>query len=140
MTPNVKLILYECYRLTTERPKLVDLLKGMLVPCGNGGNRKRINAAREHLYKRLTPSNVVPYLVSFGVITSDEGQYLTNKESKESRSHAALELLYMLPNRQTDWYTLFLTALVYGDEYSKLAELIDERKTRGMNFAVLTIL
>lgn len=57
-----------------ERPKLVDLLKGTLVPCGNGGNRKRINAAREHLYKRLTPSNVVPHLVSYGVITSDEGQ------------------------------------------------------------------
>lgn len=126
------------YRFIAGRPKLVGLLKGMLVPGGSTENRKRINAAREFIYERLTPSNVIPYLISFGVITNDEGQYVNNKESKESRSHAALELLYMLPKRSKEWYTSFLKALVFGDEYSHLAEKIDEKKTHGMVLALTT--
>ena len=120
----------------SDCPKLVDLLKGKLVPR-NKVNRQRINKARRHICERLTPSNVLHYLVSWGVITRDESEKITKKERNESRLHAALDLLFILPNRSKDWYTLFLKALVYGDEHTQLAELIDHRKAERMYHAEL---
>ena len=107
----------------------MGLLKGKLF-CANDNYRKRFNEATSCIYQRLNPSEVVPYLQQKGVISSHEAEEIRNIERNKSRSDAALELQYILPNRQRYWYELTIWSLVESNQV-ELAEIIDSKLTQG---------
>lgn len=81
------------------------------------------------IYHRLNPSEAVPFLQQKGVISHDEAAEIRNIETQKSRSHAALELQYILPNRQRHWYELTIRSLVESEQ-CELAEEIDAKLTK----------
>ena len=119
----------EKYRLLLEvidnagYPKLGGLLRGKLLVGKNDVHRQRINDMTSVIYQRLNPFDVVPYLIQHGVISRDEGADIC-KIADKSRSHAALELQYILPNRHRHWYILTLCALMESS-HKELAEILD---------------
>lgn len=110
-----------------DYPKLVSVLRGLFVPVDDV-HRQQINLAARHIFKLLTPTNIVPFLLSKCVISSNDAENIRKTENNESRGNAALDLLFLLPNRNKHWYRLFLEALVEA-EHIELAELIDPQTT-----------
>ena len=109
-------------------PKLVAVLTGVLVSI-ESANRQRINASAEHIYQRLKPANILHYLVKWGAITNFDKEKIVAVEQKEGRATA--DLVFVLPNRKKNWFTIFLQALVHG-ENTELAEIIDPKKAKGI--------
>ena len=110
-------------------PKLVGLLKGKFV-CLNDNHRMRLNEVTSSIYQRLNPSEAVPYLQQNGVISPEEAAEIRKVETNKSRSDAALELQYILPNRHRNWYELTIWSLVESKQV-ELAEIIDGALTYG---------
>ena len=104
-------------------PKLGGLLRGKFLVGKNDVHRQRINDMTSVIYQRLNPFDVVPYLIQHGVISRDEGADIC-KIADKSRSHAALELQYILPNRHRHWYVLTLCSLMESN-HKELAEILD---------------
>ena len=111
-------------------PKLVGLLTGKLF-CDNDNHRKRFSEVTPLLYQQLNPSETVPYLLQKGVISSDEADEIRKIETNKSRSDAALELQYILPNRHRDWYELTIRSLVESTQ-RELATEIDPGLTKAI--------
>ena len=111
-------------------PKLVGLLKGNIF-YANDNHRRRFNEVTPSIYHRLNPSEAVPFLQQKGVISHDEAAEIRNIETQKSRSHAALELQYILPNRQRHWYELTIRSLVESEQ-CELAEEIDAKLTKAI--------
>ena len=81
------------------------------------------------MYKLLKPTNILPHLLARKVISQDDAEKITNTERNQSNGDAAMQLMFILPNKIKDWYRLFLESLVEGD-HKDLAELIDPKRTK----------
>ena len=107
----------------------MSVLKGYFVPV-DGLHRQHISLSTRHVFKLLKPTNILHYLLSKSVISENDAEVIRNVEANESRGIAALDLLFILPNRRKDWYRLFLEALVEGN-HTELAEIIDPELTES---------
>ena len=107
----------------------MSVLKGYFVPV-HGYHRENIHLSTRHIFNLLKPTNVLSHLYSKKVITSNDVEVIRNAERNESEGHAALDLLFILPDRSKDWYKLFLESLVEG-EHTDLAEVIDRELTES---------
>ena len=115
--------------ISADYPKLVGHLQGRLVRV-HDNHRMRLNEVTSLLYQRLNPSDVLPYLQQTGVIALEESDAIRKVETHRSRSDAALELQYILPNRHRHWYELMIWSLVESKQ-TELAEKIDGSLTKG---------
>ena len=118
----------------TGYPKLVGLLKGKLFPA-NDDHRRRFNEVTSDIYQRLNPSEVLPYLIQKGVISSEEAAEIRKVETQKSRSDSLLDLLCLLPNRERHWYEGTIWSLVKSSQV-ELAEKIDPLLTKGRTLLV----
>ena len=116
-------------------PKIVQILDGTLIPIGNC-HRNIIRQCANHIFQRLNTSDILPYLYSKNVISSDDKQQILQTERAESTGIAALELLDMLPNRNTRWFKYFIESLIESG-HEDLAKIIKDN-TNNANEAFET--
>ena len=107
----------------------MGLLQGKLVRV-NDNHRVRLNEVTPLLYQRLNPTDVLPFLQQTGVISLEDADNVRKIEMNRSRGDAALELQYILPNRQRDWYELLIWSLIESGQ-GDIAETIDDALTKG---------
>ena len=118
------------YRLLLEAltdagyPKIVQILNGTLIPVGSC-HRNIIRQCANHIFQRLNASDILPYLYSKSVISSDDKQQILQTERAESTGIAALELLDMLPNRNKRWFKYFIESLLQSG-HEDLAIIIND--------------
>ena len=120
--------------IVTGYPKLVGLLKGKLFPA-NDDHRRRFNEVTSDIYQRLNPSEVLPYLIQNGIISSEEAAEIRKVETQKSRSDAVLDLLFLLPNRHRYWYEGTIWSSIKSSQV-ELAEKIDPVLTKGRTLLV----
>ena len=112
----------------SEYSKLVSVLKGYFVPV-DSYHREHIRLSTRHIFTLLKPTNILPHLQAKKVVTENDAETIRKTEMNESRGVAALDLMFILPNRQKDWYRLFLESLIEGN-HEDLADLIDPDRTK----------
>ena len=118
------------YRLLLEAltdagyPKVVQILDGTLIPVGSC-HRDIIRQCAKHIFQRLNTSEILPYLYSKGVISTDDKQQVLQTEKTVSTGIAALELLDILPNRHIRWIEYFVESLVESG-HEDIAKVIED--------------
>ena len=117
--------------LVSAYPKLVLVLKGLLVPI-NDAHRQSINLAARHIYEKLSPSDLIPCLITKGVIHHIDAETIRTIADSKGRGSAAVELMFILPNRSPNWYRLFIEALIEHDDSAVLPYLIDPDLAKRM--------
>ena len=104
-------------------PKVVRILKGMLLPVGCD-HRQTIKRAAKDIFQSLVTKEVLPHLMARDVISQNDYEEISATERYYSTGSAALELLHILPNRRPDWYRQFMESLV-DSSHGDLANTID---------------
>ena len=98
--------------------------------CG----RQNIHRAFKDIYQNLIPKEVMPHLLSRGVISEDDYEEVMATQKNSSTGSAAIDLLMILPNRNRHWYFYFIEALV-SSSHEHLAKTIDKDfTTRKLRF------
>ena len=110
----------------TGNTKIAKLLDGTIVHKG-GRHRDRIRRNEKNICQRLNVTDILPHLYSKCVISEDEKQQIQRKERNESVIESARELLEILPNRQKQWYRLFIEALIESGQ-KDIADFIEADK------------
>ena len=105
-------------------------MEGKIIP-ENDSNRTKIKNAYEHIYKLLSTSDVMAYLHTKKVVNVFDVEEIRVAERNYGRAEAAIELLFMLPRRDRDWFEKFIEALMECQQ-TDLAYLIDKDLARGM--------
>ena len=102
---------------------MVRILKGNLIPV-NDKHRKIIKNSFRYIYERLSTTDIVPFLLSAGVINYFDTDEIHAVERTQGRGKAVIDLLLMLPNRRRDWFPAFIKALIESGQ-TELADIID---------------
>ena len=116
--------MYLAFDFLAGYPKVVKILKGRLIPV-NEKHRKTMDQCAKHIYERLSTTDTLPYLIQGGVIKGTDAEEIRSIENVKGRGYAAMDLLFMLPNRDRKWFSCFLKALRKSNQ-TDLAEIIDK--------------
>ena len=112
-------------------PKVVRMLEGGLVPVPGGSRyRDTIRICAKHMFQQLNTTDVLPYLLSKGVINENDREEIQRTEWTESTGIAALELLALLPNRSKQWIKHFVDSLTESG-HEDLAKLTMQHVTEA---------
>ena len=114
----------------SEYPKIVKLLKGLLIPV-HDRHRQKLKEFAKDMFERLNICDILPYLLTKRVLAQNDVDELRAAERHESRGSAAMQLLSTLPNRNEDWFELFLSSLLKTKQ-RELAIIIDKDMTESM--------
>ena len=101
----------------------MKILKGRLIPV-NDKHRKTINQCAPHIFERLSTHEILPYLIQGHVINRIDTEEIQSLEKANGRGFAAIDLLFILPNRSREWFPRFLKALKESNQ-TELADIID---------------
>ena len=104
--------------------KVVQILDGTLIPIGSC-HRDIIRKCASHIFQRLNTSDILPYLYSKRVISSDDKEQVLKTERTESTGIAALELLDMLPSRNKRWFKYFNESLIESG-HKELSQIVKD--------------
>lgn len=116
-------------------PKVVGLLKGLLIPI-HEANREKVKTHAKDIYERLSVSDILPYLLTYRVLNHHDVDEIKSAEKNESRGSAVIQLLSTLPNRSKEWFENFISALV-GSQQRDLAMIIDTELTQVLEAAAV---
>ena len=106
------------------------ILKGNLIPV-NDKHRKQIKKSAGHIYELLSTTDIVPFLLSAGVINTHDTDEIRAVECTKGRGNAVIDLLLILPNRSRNWFPAFIKALIESGQ-TELADIIDMEFSKSM--------
>lgn len=112
--------------------KLVGILHGRLRLVGNY-NREKIRKSLNDICRMLSTSDVLSRLYQNKVISQSDKEEINATEQSKGRSATALDLIFVLANKSTKWFSIFMTILVECGQ-KELAKLIDNKFTTGKVF------
>lgn len=118
-----------------EYPKIVKLLKGLLIPV-HDRHRQKLKEFAKDMFERLNICDILPNLLTKRVLTQNDVDELRAAERHESRGSATMQLLSTLPNRNEYWFELFLSSLLETKQ-RELAIIIDKDMTEKLEEAAV---
>lgn len=125
-------IFTEFLSFVSEYPKLVDLLKGLLIRA-HDTDRKKLKIFAKDIYQRLSVSDVLPHLLTKKVLNAHDIEEIKTSKKNDSRASAVMHLLSILPNRSKNWFEQFLETLLESSQRA-LAMIIDRDTTKSKRF------
>ena len=109
----------------SDNEKVVNILTGRKYPQ-HQEHQKLIQLKGKTICEMLKPIDILPSLVSKGVIAAKDKTVILNKEQRESSWYATIDLLDKLPEKNINWYKLFMEALIESN-HEGLAKELDEK-------------
>lgn len=125
---NDKFIKLLCALESAGYPKVVKIMKGHLMPV-NDKHRKTMNHCAAQIFERLSTIQTLPYLYQGHAISYADVEEIQAVERAKGRGVAAIDLLFILPNRSRVWFPCFLKALKESKQ-TELADIIEKEKNK----------